>query len=69
MDKYLCRKQVAAAIGRSKSTIRRYVEDKRLPAPVNPSGKPKGQKYWLKSEIDAYLERLRQERAEPVMHP
>ena len=43
--------------GISRSTVLRWTEAKRLPKPVNPSGKPKGRRYWLKEEIEDYERR------------
>ncbi len=61
----LCRKKLERRLGKSRSTIRRYLQAGRLPRPVNPSGKPKGQRYWLESEIAAFEQQLRDERDDP----
>ena len=65
MERYLCRKEVMRRLRRSRSSLRRDVQAGRIPAPVNPSGKPKGQRFWPESEIAAHEQRLRDERGEP----
>jgi predicted DNA-binding transcriptional regulator AlpA len=67
-EEYWCRKKVERRLQKSRSTIRRYVRDGRLPKPVNPSGRPKGQRFWLRSEIEMFEQRLRDERGEPGAH-
>jgi len=65
----LCRKEIARRIGRSLSLLKRDVKSGRLIAPVNPSGKPKGQKFWYEADIEAYQQRLYAEREQhPVRH-
>jgi predicted DNA-binding transcriptional regulator AlpA len=61
-EEYWCRKKVERQLQKSRSTIRRYVASGRLPRPVNPSGKPKGQRFWLALEIMAFEQQLRDER-------
>ena len=43
----------------SRSTLLRRVKANEMPKPVNPSGKPKGRRYWYKTEIDDYVNGLR----------
>ena len=67
-QEYWCRKKVERQLQKSRSTIRRYVAAGRLPRPVNPSGKPKGQRFWLASEIRQFEQQLREERENPNAH-
>ena len=56
---YLCRKQIQKRYGIARSTVPRWVAAGRLPEPVNPSGKPKGRRFWVRSEVEAYEQRWR----------
>lgn len=53
MDELVCRKWLERRYQKARSTIERWVRDGRLPEPVNPSGKERGQRLWRKSEIEA----------------
>ena len=48
--------------GISRSTVLRKCTEGQFPRPVNPSGKPKGRRYWYLDELEAYDRRLREER-------
>ena len=50
--------------GISRSTVGRWVEQGVLPEPVNPSGKPKGRRYWILTEIEEAHRRWRQPKPE-----
>ena len=43
--------------GISRSTVLRWTAQGRIPKPVNPSGKPKGRRYWLKNEVEEFEQR------------
>ena len=58
----LCRKEVQRRLRMSRSTVQRRLDAGRIPKPVNPSGKPRGPRFWLESEVEAHLRRLRDER-------
>ena len=47
----LCRKEVQRRLRMSRSTVQRRLDAGRIPKPVNPSGKPRGPRFWLKSEV------------------
>jgi predicted DNA-binding transcriptional regulator AlpA len=50
-DELVCRKWLERRYGKARSTIERWVVAKRLPKPVNPSGKERGHRLWRKSEV------------------
>ncbi len=56
----ICKGNVQQRLGISRSTVGRWVEQGRLPQPVNPSGKPKGRRYWILSEIEEAERRWRE---------
>ena len=51
---YLCMKQMQKRYGVARSTIDRWEKDGRIPQRRCPSGKPKGRKRWLLSEVEDY---------------
>ena len=48
----LSRGHIQQRYGISRSTVPRWVKAGRIPKPVNPSGKPKGQRRWVLSEVE-----------------
>jgi predicted DNA-binding transcriptional regulator AlpA len=58
----LCTGEMLKRHGISRSTLPRRVKQGRIPKPVNPSGKPKGRRYYVKSEVEEYERRWRDER-------
>lgn len=54
--------EVQARYRISRSTVLRWTDAGRLPQPVNPSGKPKGRRYWIVIELE---ERERDWKSQP----
>jgi predicted site-specific integrase-resolvase len=50
--------QMQQRYGVARETIRRWEKDGQLPRRLNPSGKPKGRRFWLKSEVEEFDRRL-----------
>ena len=56
---YLCTGQMQQRYGVARETIRRWERIGRIPTRRNPSGLPKGRRYWLRSEVEDYESRWR----------
>lgn len=57
-------RQIAQALGIGERTLRRWVSCKRFPAPVQITEQGwRSKKRWLRSEVDAWVARLAQERS------
>jgi predicted DNA-binding transcriptional regulator AlpA len=61
---FICKGNMQQRLGISRSTVGRWVESGQLPKPVNPSGKPKGRRYWLLSEVEEAERRWRKPETE-----
>lgn len=59
----ICTGAMLKRYGISRSTLPRWEEAGRIPRRINPSGKPKGRRYWVLSEVEEYDRRWREERA------
>jgi DNA-binding transcriptional MerR regulator len=49
---YLSTKEMQRRYGVARETLRRWERNGRIPKRKNPSGLPKGRRYWLKSEVE-----------------
>lgn len=55
---YLSVKQMCQRYGVVRSTITRWEGNGRIPPRKNPSGLPKGRRYWLLAEVEDYDRRF-----------
>jgi len=56
---YLCTGKMRQRYGVSRETLRRWEANGRIPPRQNPSGLPKGRRYWITAEVEEYEVRWR----------
>ncbi len=49
---YLNTKQMQQRYGVARETLRRWERNGRIPKRLNPSGKPKGRRFWRIAEVE-----------------
>ena len=55
---YLNTGQMRQRYGVSRECLRRWEKSGRIPPRKNPSGLPKGRRFWLKSEVEEFARRF-----------
>lgn len=55
---YLNTKQMQQRYGVARETLRRWERNGRIPQRKNPSGLPKGRRFWLRAEVENFDRRF-----------